>query len=494
MKIIKTGNEARVLLKRGIDTVANCVKATLGPSGRNAIISRGYGSPFITNDGATVANSIELENEIEQLGVDMIKEATKLADQKAGDGTTTTTVLTQAIIDEGFERLKEGDSLVKSKVDAMAIKREIDAECVKVVKEIEKRTKKIKTKEDIYNVAKVSVEDESLANKLTDIFDQIGKEGVVNIEDGVFELEYDVLNGFKINTGYGSHYFINNQSGEVEIKNPHVLVTNYELDTTDVLVPIISALHSEGIKQLVIVAPKFTKNVLATFISNHIKGIFTIIAVKPPYFGDDDRLEDVASFLGAKYFDSSKNDVFEITKDSLGKADKLTSTKDTTVFIGGKGDVKNQVKFLKQKSKESDSLFDKKKFDERIASLNGSVAVIKVGAQSDAEREYLRLKIEDAVNAVRYALQDGVVKGGGITLKEIAETLPESILTKALKTPYKLIQENAGGSLKIPDTIIDPAQITKSALTSACSVAGMVLTTEVAVAEKRDEPKDKSQD
>lgn len=486
MKIIKLGSDARQALKRGIDAVADCVKITLGPSGRNVIVGKEYGTPLITNDGVSIAQQVICEDEIEELGAQMVKEVSRITDQKAGDGTTTATVLLQAITNEGFKRIDNTKSLVQSQVDTMEIKREIDTACEKVIKELDKVTRKVSTREDIYHVAKVSVESDTLAEIVTDLYEKVGKDGTVLVEDGYLEIESEVFSGLEIEATFLTPRI---SEKNLTIKSPHILVTNHVFSDSTKLIPIIEELAKKGARELVIIAEDFSKELLQMFNYNHANGQFTIVAIKAPFFGKAELYEDISTLTGGTFVDRNIKDSIEFS--DLGKSEQVV-IKDKTWIIGGKGNTKDRVKDLKKELKTTISLFDKAKLEKRIAGLGGGIGVIRVGATSDSEREYLKLKVEDAVNAVKYALQDGVVKGGGVTLKQIAEKLPKSILTEALKAPYEQIQKNSGG-LKVGDNIIDPVKTTKSALQNACSIAGVLLTTEVAIAHKHD-TKDESKD
>lgn len=485
-KIIKTGKDARESLKRGIDKVADCVRLTLGPSGRNAIIGKKFESPEITNDGISVAKAIVLEDEIENLGAEKVKEVGKLTDDSVGDGTTTATVLLQAIMNEGFSRLETDNSLIKKRVDPIAVKKEIDEACVLVVAELKKLAKPIKTKKELEQVAFVSVESKSTAKIIADLFDKIGKDGVVRVEDGFQEIDSEVVEGMEIGTGYYAPYMANTEDRELVLSNAKVLITNTEINKISQLEPVIAKLHEKGIKELIIVAEGISKEVQDILVVNKLKGIFTVHAIRPTWFTLKDRYEDLAVRFGGMFFDKDKSlftEAVELT--DLGTVTKLVATKDKTLLIGGSGNTAPRVKQLKAEMKNVGE-FDKKKLEERIASLSGGIGIIRVGSSSDTERGYWKKKIIDAVGATKAAMDEGVVKGGGVTLKNISEKLPKSILTEALKAPYNQIIHNVGFPIEVGDDIIDPVKITRTALQNACSLAGMVLTTEVAIAIKNE--------
>ena len=487
MKILRTGKEARNSLRRGIDTVANCVGKTLGPSGRNAIIGRKFLTPLITNDGVSVAKAIVLEDEIEQLGAQTITEVSSTTDDNVGDGTTTATVLAQAIMAEGFSRLEDEGSFVKNNVDPILIRKEIDVSCEKVVARLKEMAVPISTPEEIEKVAFVSVEDREIAKTIAGLFTKIGKDGVVTITDGYFGVESEVVEGIELKSGYSSNYLANGDKG-LTLNNIHVLVTNIKIDSNQQLLPLTNKLAQDKINTLVVIADHFSKEMLADCVMSKVKNQFILLAIKSPYFGNKERLEDLATKFGTIFVDEDQRMTIEgVSIDQLGKVSSVFSNKDKTLFIGGKGDVSKRVELLKEESTKKVSPFDKKQLDERIATLNGGIGIIKVGAQSPSEREYLKLKIQDCVGATKAALQEGVVRGGGLALKQISEELGDNILTKALKVPYELIQSNAGVPFEVGEDIIDPVKVTRTALMNACSVAGMILTTEICIADKIEE-------
>lgn len=488
-KIIKRGQEARDSLKKGIDLVADCVRVTLGPSGRNAVLGRMSITPIITNDGVTIAHNVESDDPIEQQGVLIVREAAQLADNKAGDGTTTTTVLLKSITDKLFSLIKDDGSLVGNKTNTIELKKNLDSWCDMVCDELKKSSRQI-TNDDIYNVALVSAEYDWIAKMITDIFIQIGKDGFVTVEEGI-KSEYEVFKGLELNAGYQSEYFINNDKRQCVINKPKILVTNQPLEVTGIL-PLVTEMTSSNINELIIVAPDFTRDLINRLNTTKLKAGLSIVAIKLPTLGKDDLLIDLSILTGAKFLDKNVYSKYEdLVKDiklsNLGIAERVIISDNKTTIIGGDGDTKDRIIEIKKILDKTESVFDKNNLEKRIAFLSGGLAVIKIGAESEFEKTYFRLKAEDAVNAVQVALIDGVVKGGGLALKEISERIPVDIFTDCLISPYDQIQENNGAKLDIADNIIDPVKITISALKSACSLAGMLLTTEIAIAYKNDD-------
>lgn len=481
MKVLSTGKEARTLVKKGIDLVANCVKTTLGSSGRNAILGRLSMNPMITNDGVTIAQYLESENEIEQLGVQLAQEVSRLTEISAGDGTTTATVLLQAIVDMGIVKIDD-ISLLK-KVNSIQLRVDIDKACKEIVAELEKMAKQITSRKDIYKVARIAVENDDLANLITEIFDTIGKDGIITVEEGTFETTSEIVTGLQVDSGLLSPLFLDT-GNELTIKKPKVLVFDGLFNNVSLILPLIKKLSYDKIGELVIFARDFSKEVIDIFIKAKITGDFIVIPIKatnPEGYQE----KDVASLLGTVI--CGKDDSF-IT----GTCDKIVIDKDKTLFIGGmKPNAQNRLDELKKELTKTTSEYDKNRLQRRISALSGGVAVIRVGAPSQSEREYLKAKLDDAVLATKYAMQEGVVAGGGLALKIIAEKFPKNILAECIKAPYNQIQENAGG-LEIGKDIIDPLRVTKSALINACSVAGMVITTEVASNYGRITPKQNS--
>lgn len=489
MKIIRKGREAREALKRGVDLVADCVKVTLGPAGRNAVLGRLGISPEITNDGVTIAQNIESDDEVENLGVMIAKEASMLTDLNGGDGTTTTMVLLQALIREQFAMIGSDDgSFVQKKADIMQIVRRTEDWSKKVVGILKENARPVSTKE-LYNVAFVSAEWDWIAKMVSEIYQKIGKDGYVTIESGV-KNEYEVHKGIELKAGFLSEYFINTPKREVLVNDPYIFVTNQAMDIYTFL-PLIEAVTTKQITNLVMIAPDYTKDLLARLVTTKLKAPNTnYIALRLPTYDKDEVLFDIAALTGAKFMDKgaypSLDDFAKDLKvENLGRTDKAIIRDSTSVLIGGSGDTTARVEELRKQKAKMRSVFDKDQMDKRIAHLSGGFAIIRVGGESDTERTYFRRKIEDAVNAVDAALKEGVVKGGGLALKEIADQTKEMV--NVLRAPYEQIQENAGGSLDIKDTVVDPVLITTAALKSAVSLANMLITTEVAVAYKNED-------
>lgn len=497
MKIVKRGQEARDALKRGIDLVADSVKVTLGPSGRNAVLGRLNITPIITNDGVSIARHIEAEDEIENLGVMVAKEAASLTSNKAKDGTTTTIVLTQAIIASLFEKIKDDGSLVSKKLDTMKLKKELDALCERVVEMLKTKSRPV-TKEEIYNVALVSGEYEWLAKIVADVYDKVGVDGFVEIEEAV-KTGYDVFPGIELHSGLQSEYFVNNDKGECELERPYVLVTNQKLEIQPIL-NLVSTLPKDAVENrqisVILIAPDFTLDLIKRMIQTHLNLGLTIIPLKLPTFDKDEVLVDISTLTEAQFLDKNKflkgEDFINATNfGQLGRVERAIVGPDKTVLIGGNGDTAPRVAEIKRIRDKTESQFDIARMDERIAHLSGGFATIRIGAESESERTYLKMKAENTVGAVQKALESGVVRGGGMALKEVADELGDTLLTTALNAPYKQLQENSGGSFEVGEDILDPVNTTISAVKSACSLAGMLITTEVTVAHKN-EPESES--
>jgi len=493
-KIVIFGEDARLKLKTGIDIVSNAVKLTIGPSGRNVIIGRPYQTPLITNDGATIAKEIILDDEIEELGAQMVKQASKQSNDKAGDGTTTTTVILQSIVENVYKRMSS-KTLLDTSIDVMVLKHDIDTACSLILSEIDKRKTKIKTKKDLQNIARISVENESIGNKIADMIWELGEDAVVNVEvSHGTDIDFEIFGGAKINGGWASEYLCTDNKEAVH-ETPNILVTNNKIDDARQLQPIIKMLTDAGKKNLVVVCESYDKSILIPIVQTHTMTPFKILLVKSTNFNQAGYLLDVQELIGGKVVDKDRGEYIEqATLDSLGTCTKVISTKDDTIFMGTKKPSKSYVDQVKAEIKSVESQFDKDKLQKRLAFINSAVGVIKVGAESDTEKEYLKLKVDDAVYATKVALEDGYVKGGGLTLKEIADSMDENILTEAIKSPYNQINKNAGRVLEISDDIIDPAKVTKNAVMNACSVAKIFITIEVAITDKTEKKKDESLD
>jgi len=530
-KVILFNEEARKALKRGVDTVANAVKVTIGPRGRNVVLDKGYGSPTITNDGVSIAKEIELKDKFENMGAEIIKEVATKTNDVAGDGTTTSVILAQALISEGMKHTAFG-------VNAMGIKIGIERATEEAVQALRDMAKPIKSDMEIEQVATISAESKEIGKKIAQAIKKVGKDGAVTVEESqTFGTELDVVEGLQFEKGYVSPYMVTNgERMEAEYKEVAILVTDKKISTIKEILPLLEKLAATGKKELVIIADDIDGEALTTFVLNKLRGGFNVLGIKAPGYGDRKKeiLADIATVVGAEVITDdvgTKLDTAEISV--LGRATKVVSTKENTIIVGGKGrkaDITARIAQIKKQKENSDSKFDKEKLDERIAKLSGGVAVIRVGAATETEMKYLKLKIEDAVNATKAAIEEGIVAGGGTALVRAARkvrngkgtdgvsaeiALGFEIVLKALEAPLKQIVINTGkndGSgmvdkileaksdavgysavddvfenVMIAKGIIDPVKVTRTALQNAASAAAILLTTEVAIAE---EPKD----
>lgn len=532
-KIILYNEEARKSLKRGVDAVADAVKITLGPRGRNVVLEKGYGSPTITNDGVSIAREISLKDKFENMGAEIIKEVATKTNDIAGDGTTTSVVLTQAIVAEGMKYTSMG-------LNAMGVKFGIEAAAKDVVTALKSIAKPIKTDEEIRQVATISAESLELGTIIADTIKKVGKDGVVTVEESQsIGLESEVTEGIEFDKGYISPYLVtNSERMEAEYTDPAILVTDRRISSIKEVLPLLEKLAAAGKKDLVIIAEDVDGEALSTFIVNKLRGTFNVLAVKAPGFGDNKKatLEDVAVTIGATVISEEVGITFENADIAmLGKARRVVSKKDTTIIVGGKGkkaDIEERISQLKKQKETIDSKYEKEKLDARIAKLSGGVAVIRVGAATETEIKYLKLKIEDAVNATKAAIEEGIVAGGGVALIKAAQKVSDSlenkkhpskefelgyqIVLKALEAPLKQIAMNAGkddGSVivekvkngkgnagydaykdeMIPDMItagiIDPVKVTRFGVQNSCSASALLLTTEAAIASEEKEEK-----
>lgn len=530
-KIIKYNEEARKALKKGIDAVADAVKITLGPRGRNVVLDKGYSGPTITNDGVSIAKEITLKDKFENMGAEIIKEVATKTNDIAGDGTTTSVILTQAIVSEGMKHTSMG-------VNAMQLRAGIEAAAKDVLAALKEISKPIKTKEEIRQVATISAETAEIGQIIADTIEKVGKDGVVTVEESQsIGIDSDVVEGLQFDKGYVSAYMVTNpERMEAEYRDAPILLTDKKISTIKEILPLLEKLAASGKKEIVIIAEDVDGDALTTFVVNKLRGGFNVLAVKAPGFGDRKKelLADIAVTVGAKVVSEDtglKLDAVEL--DVLGRATKVVATKDKTTIVGGKGkkaDIDARIATIRAQKENNDSKFDVEKLDERIAKLSGGVAVIRVGAATETEMKYLKLKIEDAVNATKAAIEEGIVAGGGSALvlaaKKIRGNLELNrnpltaeakigyeIILKALEAPLKQIAINAGkddGSVIVnkimesPDVvagydalsdsmeknmitkgIIDPVKVTRTALENASSAAAILLTTEVAIAEEQ---------
>ena len=531
-KKILYNEAARKALKNGIDAVADAVKLTIGPRGRNVVLDKGYGAPTITNDGVSIAKEITLKDKFENMGAEIINEVASKTNDIAGDGTNTATILTQAIVNEGLRQTTMG-------MNAMGIRSGIEAAAKDVVAALKAASKQIKTDEEIRQVATISAESAELGTTIADIIKKVGKDGVVTVEESQsMAMEQEIVEGIEFDKGYVSPYLITNaERMEAEYSDPAILVTDKKISSVKEILPVLEQLAQSGKKDLVIIAEDVDGEALSTFIVNKLRGTFNVLAVKAPGYGDrkKDMLQDIAVTIGATVISEEVGIKFDKADLSmLGRARKVIATKEKTIIVGGKGNKKAidaRVSQLKKQREATDSKYDKENLDTRIAKLSGGVAVIRVGAATETEMKYLKLKVEDAVNATKAAIDEGIVSGGGTALvraaNEVAKGLAKKMLTKeqqlgyeivlrALEAPAKQIAVNAGkddgsvivdkikngkGSIGydalkdefVPDMIaagiVDPVKVTRLGVENACSAAAILLTTEVAVADEPEEKK-----
>lgn len=520
--------KARATLKAGVDKLANAVKVTLGPKGRNVVIDKSYGPPQITKDGVTVAKEIELEDKFENLGAELVKEVASKTNDVAGDGTTTATILAQAMIAEGLK-------LVSSGVSPMDIRITMEKKTKSIVEKLKEMSKHIKSKEEIAQVASISANDSEIGNIIAEAMESVGKDGVITVEEGQsFGIEKEVVEGMQFDKGYVSPYMItNSDSMKAEYDEPYILLTDKKVSSIQEILPLLEKIIQSGKKDIVIIAEEIEGEALTTFVLNKLRGTFNVLGVKAPGFGDRRKamLEDIAVLTGGKVISEEVGlKLDNASLNDLGQARKVIATKDNTTIVDGKGDekkIKARIEQIKKEKEMSDSDFDKEKLQERLAKLSGGVAVIKVGAATETEMKEKKDRIEDALHATRAAVEEGVVAGGGLALalagnafEELTNKKEESagsrIIDSAILEPIKQIAANAGkdGSLilyniirenkngnhhigynaaadKFEDMIsagiVDPTKVVRSALENATSAAIMFLTTEAVITDKPEE-------
>src|SRR5438128_1508738 len=519
-KELKFNEDARRALERGVNILADAVKVTLGPKGRYVVLDKKFGAPTITNDGVTIAREIEVEDVFENQGAQLVREVATSTNDVAGDGTTTATVLAQAIVREGLKNVAAG-------ANPMAIKRGIERAVEEVVENLKTQSKEISGKEDIARVATVSSRDREIGDVLSDAIEKVGKDGVVNVEEGqTFGLELEFTEGMQFDKGYLSPYMITDaERMEAVLEEPYILVANQKIGAVKDLLPVLEQVIQAG-RPLVIVAEDVEGESLATIVVNKLRGTFTAVAVKAPGFGDRRKrmLEDIAIVSGGEVITEEMGLKLENTKLSqLGKARRVVIDKDTTTIIDGAGSseaIKSRIKQLKQEIENTDSDFDREKLQERLAKLSGGVAVVRVGAATETEMKAKKHRVEDALQATRAALEEGIVPGGGVALLNATESIklddfgdPDErtgaqIIVRALEEPLRQLAYNAGLEASVVvnnvrtatkgqglnvDTnevedlvnagIIDPTMVTRSALQNAASIAKNILMTEAIVAE-----------
>ncbi len=518
------GEEARRKLRAGIDIVAEAVATTLGPKGRNVAIDRKFGSPTITHDGVTVAKEIELEDPFENMGAQLLKEAATKTNDIAGDGTTTSTVLAHAMVKEGLKTLAAG-------ANPMLLKRGIEAASKQVADDIKKQAITISTKEEIANVATISAQDRQIGDLIASVMDKVGKDGVITVEESKgLEFEQEYVEGMQFDRGYISAYFItDSEHMEAVISDPHILIYDKKISAAQDLLPLLEKLVQVGKRELVIIAEDIDGEALATLVLNRLRGTLNVLAVKAPGFGDRRKamLQDIAILTGAELISEETGRKLDtVTPKELGHAEKVVADKDNTTIVGGKGDVKaikGRVEQIRVEIENTTSDYDKEKLQERLAKLQGGVAIIRVGAATETEMKEKKHRVEDALSATRAAVEEGIVAGGGVALINAMATLDAlkvegddaktgvNIVRKSLEVPMRRISENAGfdGSVVVENVrqsqtkeknkkfgfdvlqekyvdmvksgVIDPAKVTRGALENATSIAAMILTTEALI-------------
>lgn len=523
-KIIKFNEEARKALEVGVDTLADAVKITLGPKGRNVVLDRGFGAPLITNDGVTIAKEIELNDPIENLGAQIVKEVATKSNDVAGDGTTTATVLAQALI-------KEGLKMVASGANPVFIRKGMEKASKKVIEELEKRAKKIESNDEIAQVGAISAGEKEIGELIAQAMEKVGESGVITVEEAKsLDTTLEVVEGMQFDNGYLSPYMVSDtERMVVELDNPFLLITDKKISSMKELLPILEKTIETG-RPMLIIAEDVEGEALATLVVNKLRGTLNIAAVKAPAFGDRRKamLQDIAILTGGEVISEEKGIKLEMTEvEFLGQAKKVRITKDNTVIVDGLGmkeEIEARVAQIKNSIEETTSDYDKEKLQERLAKLSGGVAVIKVGAATETEMKERKLRIEDALNATKAAVEEGIVAGGGTILVQIAKAIEDfklegeeglgvEIVKKSLFAPLRQIVVNAGLDAgvviekvknsdqgigfdaakeeyvdMIKSGIIDPAKVTRSAIQNAVSVSSVLLTTEVAVASEKETP------
>lgn len=534
-KQITYSEDARKRIKAGIDKVANAVRVTIGPRGRNVILGKSFGGPTITNDGVTIAKDIELKDPFENLGAELVKQVADKTNDVAGDGTTTATVITQALVREGLKFVETG-------VNPIGIRRGMESAKDAIISVLQKSSKKITSREEKAQVATISAENREMGEMIADVMEKVGKDGVVTTEQSqTLGLTQEIVLGMNFEKGYISQYMMTNVASQsAEIRDPYILITDKKISAIQEILPILEKMAQAGKKDVVIIAEDVDGEALATLVVNKLRGVLNVLAVKAPEFGDNRKamLEDLAILTGGQVVSEEKGmkmDAVELT--TLGRAEKVIATKDDTTIVGGKGKKKEleaRISLLKQHIENTKSEYDRERLKKRMAKLSGGVAVIKVGAATETELTYMKHKMEDAVAATKAALAEGIVAGGGTALVKAAVKVSQSAhrkksedhefeagytaLLKALSEPLRQIVANTGEEdpsvvlNKIAESkedafgynalanryesdmvkagIIDPLKVTRTALENAVSVASLVLTTETAVVDLPEEKKE----
>ena len=527
-KIVRYGKDARTRMEKGVDVLANTVKITLGPKGRNVVLDKGYGSPLITNDGVTIAKEIELEDNFMNMGAKVVSEVANKTNDIAGDGTTTATVLAQSMIHKGIEYVNKGSNPV-------FLREGIERAGKAVADYLLAHTKLIETSKDIASVATISSSNKEIGEEIAKAMDLVGRNGVITVDESKgFDTELEVVKGLQYDKGYISPYMVTDRDKMIaELENAYILVTDQKLTNIQDVLPVLQGVVDEH-KPLLIIADDVDNDVTSTLIVNKLRGTFNVVATKAPEFGDNQKniLEDIAILTGAKFYSKDLNmELKNITIEDLGKAKKVTITKDNTTIIDGAGDkeaVESRIKELNAQADNSKSDFDKKKYHERAAKLSGGVAIIKVGATTESELKEKKLRIEDALNATKAAVSEGIVVGGGAALmdayKSLKDTLKDrnqdiergmKVVLDSLSAPLYQIAENAGynGDAIVEKQrhqkvhvgfdakegkwvnmfeagIVDPTKVARSAVLNASSISALFITTEAGVSEKKKEAKE----
>jgi chaperonin GroEL len=533
-KQILFSEDARKAIMKGIAQAARAVKVTLGPKGRNVVIEKSYGGPRITNDGVSIAKEISLKDRFENMGAEIVKEVANKTNDTVGDGTTTSVVLFEALVEEGLSRVMKG-------ANAMSIRSGMEKAKTVAIAELKKMAKPISGKAEVKQVASISAESEVLGSIIAEAVEKVGSSGVVTVEESQgMELSYEIVEGLQTDKGYVSAYMITNpERMEAEMKDALILITDKKIGNVQEILPVLEKIVATGKKELVIIADDIEGDALATFVVNKLRGTFSVLAVKAPGYGDrkKDMLADIATVVGGQVISDEVGIKFEnVTLSMLGKATRVVATKDSTTIVGGKGkkaDIAARITQLKAQAEGTDSKFDKEKLEERIAKLSGGVAVISVGAATETEMKYLKDKIDDAVKATKASIEEGIIPGGGTALAKVAKklvghdskmTMDErtgfDIVVHALETPLAQIAINAGkddaavivskvqsgkanaGYNALTDEIVedmlssgivDPVKMQRMALENAVSAAAMLLTTEAAIADIPEPKKDMQQ-
>lgn len=517
-KDIRFSEEARAKIRRGVNILADAVKVTVGPKGRNVILDKSFGGPTITNDGVTIAKEIELEDKFENMGAQLVKQVAEKTNDSAGDGTTTATILAQAMINEGIRNVAAG-------ANPMAIRRGIEKGTEAVVAELKKRAKKVHGKEETAQVASISANDPEIGQLIAEVYDMVGRDGVITVEEAqTLGLEKEVVEGMQFDNGYISAYFVTDSSRmEATLEKPYILLTDKKISSIQEILPLLEQMAQTGKKDVVIIAEDIDGEALTTLVLNKLRGVLNVLAVKAPGFGDrrKEMLRDIAILTGGEVISEEVGLKLETaTLAQLGEARRVVADKEHTLIIEGKGDpkeIKARQEQIKAQITKTSSDYDKEKLQERLAKLSGGVGVLKIGAATEVELKEKKHRVEDAVEATKAALEEGIVAGGGTALVNAIKVLDDikvndeekigiALLRKALEAPMRQIAENAGmdGSViieeikkaangtgynaangqyvdMIKEGIIDPLKVTRSALQNAASVAALLLTTEAAV-------------